>query len=159
MKVGITGHQHLDDQSAWPWVEAQINGHLSSIEPPITAVTSLAVGADQMLARLVLARGGRVHAVIPFPDYERTFDADHVTEYRKMRADAVMEVMGGAETDEDAYLAAGKRVVDLADVMIAVWDGKPAQGKGGTADVVQYAEQRRVPLVHVNPVARTVATT
>jgi hypothetical protein len=156
MKIGITGHQHLEVPSAWRWVEEQISRHLATIASPVTAVTSLAVGADQMLARLVLARGGRVHAVIPFHDYERTFDADHVEAYREMRSNADAEIMRVVGTDEDAYLAAGRRVVELADTMIAVWDGKPAQGKGGTADIVRYAKQRRVPLVQVNPVAQTV---
>src|SRR5271165_2228772 len=41
----------------------------------------------------------------------------------------------GEVTDEDAYMAAGRRVVDLSDVMIAVWIAKPAKGKGGTADI------------------------
>jgi len=41
----------------------------------------------------------------------------------------------GEVTDEDAYMAAGRRVVDLSDVMIAVWNAKPAKGKGGTADI------------------------
>jgi hypothetical protein len=33
----------------------------------------------------------------------------------------------------------GKVVVDRAEVLIAVWDGLPARGLGGTADVVAYA--------------------
>jgi hypothetical protein len=40
--------------------------------------------------------------------------------------------------------------------MIAVWDAKPAMGKGGTADVVDYAVASGVPVVHINPVDRTV---
>jgi hypothetical protein len=41
-----------------------------------------------------------------------------------------------------------------SDLLVAVWDGLPARGLGGTADVVQVAlaEQRRV--VHVNPRTR-----
>jgi len=32
----------------------------------------------------------------------------------------------------------------------------PQKGKGGTADVVAYAVASRVPVVHINPVERTV---
>jgi hypothetical protein len=59
-------------------------------------------------------------------------------------------------TDEDAYLAAGQRVVELSDIVLAVWNGKPAKGKGGTADVVAYAIRRGMPLIHINPISRTV---
>ena len=59
-------------------------------------------------------------------------------------------------TDEDAYLVAGRRVVDLSDIVLAVWDGHPAKGKGGTADVVAYTIRRGVPLIHIDPVSRTV---
>jgi len=30
--------------------------------------------------------------------------------------------------------------------MFAVWDGKPADGLGGTADVVGYARERAIPV-------------
>jgi hypothetical protein len=69
---------------------------------------------------------------------------------------ATVEVLQTSGTDEDAYMAAGRRVVELSDVMIAVWDAKPAKGKGGTADIVAYAIASDVPVVHINPVERTV---
>jgi hypothetical protein len=54
-----------------------------------------------------------------------------------------------------SYLAAGKRVVDMSDVMVAIWNGKPAEGLGGTADIVQYALAQKKPVIHINPTART----
>ena len=39
----------------------------------------------------------------------------------------------------DSYLDCGIETVNGADVLLAVWDGDPARGKGGTAEVVQYA--------------------
>ena len=44
-----------------------------------------------------------------------------------------------AATGEDSYLDCGIETVNGADVLLAVWDGDPARGKGGTAEVVQYA--------------------
>jgi hypothetical protein len=37
-----------------------------------------------------------------------------------------------------------------------VWDGQPAAGLGGTGDVVKYACLCGKPLIHLNPVSRTV---
>lgn len=156
MWVGITGHQRLDDPKAWAWVASVMRDELAKLAPPLIAVTSLAVGADQLLARQVLERGGMIHAVLPFADIERSFSPDHVPAYRELARQSAVEVLDTPGTDEDAYLAAGRRVVELSDILLAVWNGKPAKGKGGTADVVAYAIRRGVPLIHIDPISRTV---
>jgi hypothetical protein len=37
-------------------------------------------------------------------------------------------------------------MLDHADRLFAVWDGKPARGYGGTADVVTEARNRGMPV-------------
>lgn len=155
-RIGITGHQRLEDAAGWPWVEGIVDDELDASATPIEVVTSLAAGADQLVARLGIARGGTVHAVLPFFGIERTFASEDLLAYRLLISQATVEVLQTPGTDEDAYLAAGRRVVELSDVMIAVWDAKPAKGKGGTADIVAYAIASGVPVVHINPVERTV---
>ena len=157
MKVGITGHQRLDDPSTWSWVESTLNNELDALLTPVIAVSSLAIGADQLFASTVVHRGGKIHTVIPFQGYERTFVPRDLDSYRRILSKAtVVEIMETEGTDEDKYLAAGKRIVELADLMIAVWDGKPAKGKGGTADVVAYAIQRGIRVIHINTMNQTV---
>lgn len=156
MKVGVTGHQRLEDPGAWAWVASVMQNELRGMMPPLIGVTSLAVGADQLFARLILEAGGSIHAVLPFADIERSFTGDDLDIYRNLVKHATIEVLCTDGTDEDAYLAAGKQVVNLSDIVIAVWNGKPAKGKGGTADIVAYAQHRSIPLIHINPVLRTV---
>jgi len=156
MRVGITGHQRLEDSEGWPWVAGVMREELARVAPPLVGVTSLAVGADQLLAQLILERGGTIHAVLPFANIERSFAPEDVSTYRQLVRQATIEVLDTPGTDEDAYLAAGQRVVEMSDLIVAVWNGKPAKGKGGTADVVAYARRRGVPLIHIDPVARTV---
>ncbi len=45
-------------------------------------------------------------------------------------------------------MAGSELLVGLVDEVLAVWDGRPARGYGGTADVVAYAIRTGVP-VHV----------
>jgi hypothetical protein len=156
MNVGITGHQRLDDPSAWSWVGDVIRAELATLTPPLVGVTSLAIGADQLLAELIIKQGGSIHAVLPYQDIERSFSTEDLPLYRKLASQADLEVLNTPGTDQDAYLAAGIRVVDLSDLVIAVWNGLPAVGKGGTADVVKYALNKGVPLVHIEPIGRTV---
>jgi len=46
---------------------------------------------------------------------------------------------------------ASRVMLERADMLLAVWDGKPARGYGGTADVVQLARDMRKPVVVVWP--------
>ena len=155
-RIGITGHQRLQDPTAWLWVEEVVGRELDTLAAPLCVVTSLAVGADQLVARLGIARGATVRTILPFAGIERTFSPEDLQAYRCLVSGASVEVLQTSGADEDAYLAAGRRVVELSDLMIAVWDGKPPKGKGGTADIVAYAIKCGVPVVHVNPVERTV---
>ena len=46
---------------------------------------------------------------------------------------------------------ASLRMLDLAEKLIAVWDGQPARGYGGTADVVSAAKEKNIPVTIVWP--------
>lgn len=155
-RVGITGHQRLEEPQAWPWVRGMMRHELKSLVPPLIGVTSLAVGTDQLFAWLILEQGGMIHAVLPFAEIERSFLPHQVPAYHELARQATVEVLDTPGTDEDAYLAAGHRVVDLSEILLAVWNGKPAKGKGGTADVVGYALGRGIPLIHIDPVSHAV---
>ena len=51
----------------------------------------------------------------------------------------------------EAYAAVGRWIVDHSDHLVAVWDGKPARGLGGTGYVVAYARERGHPMSVVTP--------
>lgn len=50
------------------------------------------------------------------------------------------------ESTSEAHMAASEFMLTLADQLWAVWDGKPARGFGGTADVVQAARDAALPV-------------
>ncbi len=59
----------------------------------------------------------------------------------------------GAVPEEErkrAYERVGRHVADHCDVLIAVWDGRPSRGRGGTAEIVEYARRKRLPLIIVS---------
>jgi hypothetical protein len=154
MRIGITGHQRLKDPTRWNWVKRELDHVLSSTTSPLIGVTSLAIGADQVFAEAVLARGGSLEVIVPFADYEFKFSEGHDREeYLRLLASAsdqsVLEPHG---SNEEAYLAAGQCVVDRSELLLAVWDGAPAAGLGGTGDAVNYALQQGKKLIHLNPV-------
>ena len=65
------------------------------------------------------------------------------------RADYVTGLPACA-TREEAYAAANERLLDGVDVLLAIWDGKGAQGDAGTAEMVARARARNLPLAWIH---------
>jgi hypothetical protein len=129
----------------------------------LTLYSALAEGADRHLARLGLEGGCTLHAVLPFTrdDYAADFDsAESRREYRELleRAQHVDELAGDRRHADLAYERAGHAILDMADLLIAVWDGAPSRGRGGTGAVVAEAWRRRLPIVHLSTQAHAQPT-
>jgi hypothetical protein len=158
IRIGITGHQRLDDETSWQWVREALADAVARTPRPFAGLSSLAIGADQLLASIVLDQHGTLEVVVPFPDYRSRF----ATEDDAKRYDALLsrasrvEVLPAQASDQEAYLAAGKRIVDRSGEMFAVWDGQPAADVGGTGDIVHYARDVGRTLTVFDPVIRTV---
>jgi hypothetical protein len=152
MRIGVTGHQDIPRQ-ALAYVTRGINRALDDVKDDLVGISSLAAGADQLFAAGVVERGGRLEVVLPCKRCEKTFS--HSEDLRNFHSllerAATVETLSFEDASEDAYLAAGHRVVELSEMLLAVWDGQPAKGKGGTADIVDYARRQGVPLEIVWP--------
>lgn len=156
MKIGITGHQHFSDAAATEWVHASIETQLRD-RRPLIGISCLAVGADQVFAECVLALGGTLEVILPFEGYEKTLEVKERGQFATLLGAATrVVVLGGQRDNEEAYFAAGKKVVEESELIVAVWNHLPAEGKGGTADVVAYAASLRRPIICIDPVARTI---
>ena len=118
-------------------------------------ISSLVEGADRLVAEAIVRRpGSRLRGVLPLPkfDYLDAFSSpESKEEFLRFlaRTDEVVELPAQASR-EDAYTAGNDRVLDPVDVLVAVWDGRGAQGQGGTAEVVARARARRLPLAWVH---------
>jgi len=138
--IGATGHQDISPAVA-TYVKKSLRDHLRSGESR-SGYTCLAKGADQIFAAELLGCGLSLHVIIPSRDYETTFPKQDRPRYRELLAQATELIHCNSETaSEEAYWRAGKAVVNRSDRLIAVWDGAPARGLGGTADIVKYAQQ------------------
>lgn len=156
MRIGITGHQHLDDEGAWQWVREVLTDAISQTPRPFVGLSSLARGADQLFASLVIDHGGTLEVVLPFASYRDRFSSERdARQYDHLLAGASrVEVLAPRTSDQVAYLEAGKRIVDRSDKMFAVWNGEPANDVGGTGDIVRYAAESGRPILIFNPVIR-----
>lgn len=132
-----------------------------------SVMSSLAEGADRVVARAVLSYpDARLDAILPMTleDCMEDFTteasrkefagllsqcSEPVLLRTKSIRDECRDAIGQAELRRDAYSRAGRYVVDHCDVLIAVWDGGPARGRGGTAETVQYCLHQNRPVLRV----------
>lgn len=115
-------------------------------------ISSLAEGADQWVAEEALALGYKLQCPLPFPCgmYKDDFpDAAKTFEPLIEQAVAVLQMDGTRSDSGRSYQAAGWMVLRQSDLLIAVWDGEPEQGVGGTGEMVQEALARGIPTVWI----------
>jgi hypothetical protein len=173
IRIGITGHRNLPEPEKIRREIVEILSTfffnafdaISSIElksstaPSIvfTAVSPLAEGADRLLAECVLALpGGRLEVPLPMPIefYRNDFTAHgSVEQFDALLAKAVrifspvcnIDNLQGRERSI-CYRNAGEETLRRSDIVIAIWDGAPANGMGGTAEIVNLARNQGKPL-------------
>lgn len=161
VRVGVTGHRDLADP---PGARVRCIDALRAIRRPgvpIEIWSSLAEGADRLVAEMVPTMADSLVVVLPLDpaDYRQDFG----TESSRRRFDDLLESalrveVTGADAGgsrESAYERAGLAIVEACEVLLALWDGEPARGRGGTADIVRVARERGRSVIHV-PVARQV---
>jgi hypothetical protein len=160
--VGVTGHRKLDDTERLVERVREALEKIRGMVPfrPGTAVvldilSPLAEGADRLVAReVLLSPSSELEVVLPLDRecYMTDFAAaGSKAEFLQLlsQARSVKELAPGGERTI-AYERAGRYVVDHCDVLIAIWDGEPAAGKGGTAEIVEYARARKCPLLWIS---------
>lgn len=149
-QLAITGHRGLSAE-----LEAVVDRMIRAAvaeSGDVVGVSCLADGADAVFAQAVLDAGGSLVAVLPAAEYRESLPEDYRPVYDRLLARAGKVVQLPFVTpDPHAYMEAGKRMVDESDSLLAVWDGLPGRGPGGTADVVAYARSRGVPVTVLWP--------
>lgn len=145
-RIAVSGHRGLPADTAG-LVDGAIRAALANCAPDLIGLSCLADGADQIFARAVIDLGGKLEAVIPAEKYRDGLPDQTWPEYDDLLAHAAaVHQLPFAESTSESHMAASKLMVDSADELLAVWDGQPARAYGGTADVVEYARERGLPV-------------
>jgi hypothetical protein len=122
-------------------------------EPILRLHTPLATGADQLAANSARANAFFIRALLPFAPDEYRHDFKGVEredfDHQLAMADTVFALPGARDEEEESYVNVGKAVIAAADILVAIWDGKEGNGRGGTAHVVDLALGERVPIIHI----------
>lgn len=151
-RVAVTGHRGLSEDTA-RLVEAGVRAAVGRYEAGgLVGVSCIADGADALFAEAVLDVGGSLVVVVPARRYRDSLPKSYRATYDVLLSRAVEVVeLGHVESTSDAHMDASLRMLEGADELVAVWDGQPARGYGGTADVVAVARERGMRVVVVWP--------
>jgi len=173
LSVGVTGHRaEALPEGSLPEVRSRIRDILTliadagtslsaqeaqffaAVPPVLRFVSPIADGADQIAAEVALELGWELQAILPFTRAEyRSSLANHAArkgfDVLLDRATCTLELPGDEASGVDAYVMTGRATVAHCDILIAVWDGKPPRGRGGTGEVVQFAITRGTAIAHI----------
>lgn len=174
--VMVTGHRPQDiPADAQAWVRERLDAAavwLRDERGMTTGITGMALGSDMWWADSLHRAGVPYIAHIPFPqqpDPWRCRNPQAVAEWHRLRALAASvvpygDLAGLAEharkrvaikllhERNDGMLAA---IARAGGAVLAVWC--PSKRDGGTFSAVKKAHQMRLPVILVNPEARTTA--
>jgi hypothetical protein len=158
--VGFSGHRQINEPALIAEViRAELERLRQTSPDEWIALSSVAEGSDQLFVQQARALGLSWHAVLPLPspEFEKDFSP---AEWAKAEALLAMaehiRVINENGTREDAYLDCGIETVNRADLLLAVWDGDQARGKGGTGDVVAYARSLGRPVIIIDAITQAV---
>lgn len=179
LRVGVTGHRRLaqdqiDDlrervrlalraitEAATRIKDDQSSGY--SVDPPLLRVISpIAEGGDRLVAAEGIQAGYELQCPLPF--FREEYSNDFASEESKRafnglleHASAVFELDGERNRSGDnsreslAYQTVGRVMLTQCDLLIAIWDGEPANGVGGTAQMVAEAASQEIPIIWLQP--------
>src|SRR5215475_7959665 len=139
LRIGVSGHRFLAEVDR---IRQSVDSGIQRLEESFSdralhVYASLAEGADRIVAERVLCSpGSKLTAVLPMPksayleDFTSSASRQHFETLLAKATETIELAQRG--TREECYAAAGEFVLLSSDILFALWDGREAQGKGGT---------------------------
>lgn len=150
--IGWTGHRNLENADD---VEEALNIVIGTLlkaqrakgdeNAMVSGYGSLAIGADLLVTKILQERGVLYDLVLP-----TTTDKSDEIDMMIQSARSETRVESMIERNLE-YRQLANEIADKCDMLIAVWDGYPARGPGGTAEVVDFTRSRGKPVVVISP--------
>ena len=163
--VAVSGHRDLLPAEL-PQVRRRVRDFLCELRDTcpdriVAVMSALAEGADQLVAQEALALGMPLTVVLPMPAalYVRDFEsAESRAEFDRLLAAAVdvhelpitpgntpASIDGEGPNRSRQYAQLGVFMCAHCHVLLALWDGKPSDRLGGTAQVVRFHHDDLMP--------------
>lgn len=129
----------------------------------INMINSLAEGADQLAACVINEMDAPIKLICPIPFKLSQYRSTLTTNASKLTFDELLnspelssktiEMKLPFESDElknKGYQQAAKKLLELSDFIIALYDPSKTGHTGGTKETINFAMQNNIPVVHLN---------
>jgi len=147
MRIAVTGHRRASNLGKFANLRGRMREKLVELSPELL-ISGMAIGVDQIAARVAIEMGIPVWACIPCLGQDSVWSEGMRRQWRQIleRCERVTIVT------EQAYhprlmQVRNEFMVDNADEVLAVFDGTP----GGTANCIRYATERGVKIHFIRP--------
>jgi hypothetical protein len=154
LAIGFTGHRSLPDGAkSRELIRGFLREQKAKTSAIVYGVSSAAAGGDLLFAESCLELEIPLRILLPLPREEFRKDFDPAA---WLRAEAVMskavsvDVTGDREIRDEAYYECGVETVQQSQLMIALWDGEPSRGMGGTEEIKDFAEEMGKPVIWIH---------
>ncbi len=149
--IGFTGHRALVDEaqcrkSILEFLEQRRKTALGLVY----GISSVAAGGDLLFAESCIQLGLPLRVLLPLPmdEFRKDFDENSwLRAEQVLRKAASVEVVGGNQARDACYYECGIETVLQSRLLLALWNGGPSQGLGGTEDVVSFARGLGRPVI------------
>lgn len=122
-------------------------------------ISGMAIGVDMYAAEIVLGLkasypGITLESAIPCETQAAKWNEELRDRYFEIASKCDKETLIQKHYTADCMHKRNRYMVDQADYIIAVWDGRPS----GTGKTVQYAQRQGKPVIAINPKTLKVET-
>jgi len=149
--IGFTGHRALEDEvRCRKAIFDFLQGQKQSASGLVYGISSVAAGGDLLFAEscIQLALPLRVLLPLPADEFRKDFDEKSWSRAEQVLGQAAsVEVIGRSPSRQECYYECGIETVHQSRLLLALWNGLPAEGLGGTEDVVSFAKGVGRPVV------------
>ena len=154
LAIGFTGHRKLPDEAkSRGAIRKVLLEWIDKVPGVVYGVTSAAAGGDLLFAETCIELNLPIRVFLPLPKerFREDLDAADWNRAECVFKNALsVEVTGAGEKLSERYYECGIETVQQSRLLIALWDGEPSQGLGGTADMVHFAREQGRPVIWVH---------
>jgi hypothetical protein len=154
--IGFTGHRALGDEAKCRKLIFEfLERRKAASTGLVYGISSVAAGGDLLFAESCIELALPLCVLLPLPaeEFRKDFDeAGWARVERVLSKAASVVVIGGDQSREECYYECGIETVLQSQLLLALWNGKPAHGLGGTEDIVSFAKGLGRPVVWLHSV-------
>jgi hypothetical protein len=144
LAIGFTGHRTLPNEAqSRELIRKFLEERKASTAATVYGVSSAAAGGDLVFAEVCIQLAIPLRILLPVSAefFRQDFDEATWTRVEQvLKAAFSVQVTGNQQLRDERYYECGIETVQQCQLLVALWNGQPSRGIGGTEEIVSFAE-------------------